>query len=117
RDPRFLASERVNRGGDEHMQLDMIVARSTLGAALLPAGEHLGSARRHAGQRRARATPLTPPVRQPFTQSPLATPKNLPSLPRNYVKEKWKRQRKVKLRAVVRAIERSRGAIIGLART
>ena len=49
-----------------------------------------------------------------FTRVPLGKTHKLPNLPGKCVKENWKRQRKVNLRAVVRAIELTRGTIIDL---
>jgi hypothetical protein len=47
---------------------------------------------------------------------PLGKTDKLPNLAGKYVKENWKRQRKVKLRAVARAIELTCGTIIDLTR-
>jgi plasmid maintenance system antidote protein VapI len=45
---------------------------------------------------------------------PLGKTDKLPNLPGKYVKENWKRQRKVNLKAVARAIELTCGTIIDL---
>jgi plasmid maintenance system antidote protein VapI len=45
---------------------------------------------------------------------PLGKTDKLPNLPGKYVKENWKRQRKVSLKAVARAIELTCGTIIDL---
>jgi hypothetical protein len=45
---------------------------------------------------------------------PLGKTDELPNLPGKYVKENWKRQRKVNLRAVARAIELTCGTIAAI---
>jgi hypothetical protein len=47
-----------------------------------------------------------------FTRVPLGKTDKLPNLPGKYVKENWKRQRKVNLRAVARATERTCGTTV-----
>jgi hypothetical protein len=49
-----------------------------------------------------------------FTRVPLCKTHKLPNLPGKCVKENWKRQRKVNLRAVARATELTCGTIIDL---
>jgi len=92
----------------------MIVAARTLERVLLVTRNHLGFVRRHLDQVHLSAAPRTPHVRHSFTRVPLGKTDKLPNLPGKYVKENWKRQRKVNLRAVVRATELTCGIIIDL---
>jgi hypothetical protein len=81
---------------------------------LLVTGNHLGFVRRHLDQVHLSAAPRTPHVRHPCTRVPLGKTDKSPNLAGKYVKENWKRQRKVNLKAIVRAIELTCGSIVDL---